>query len=370
MPSCSSSSNISSSISSLSVTQGGSRLIVAIPYVAGLTVGNVIRYDVPTSGYTASKANLPANSEVFGIIEGYDSTTSKFNVVMYGSISLSSTYLADVGSAGGSGGNDIYFLSGSTAGLLQNLAPTDLDYIVKPVYQAAPHGSYTGVVINYLGYRIGGEVQSSLLDSELGNIQIVVGNNTFTDGYVDASTVHDLPIADYSEFYSKFGTVFGYVEAITVSDTIAGTVVAGLSVSQVSSSYSGTIKSVDYANKIIYVNKTANSSLASTSTPLTVTINATTQVTYTVSSRSVYAAYSPIIRLTNPLDIEGLNGDVTQTTKIGFKVKPQGIRVSVPTNTTLESLTADEIVLGGTDLQTTLNSIDSRLNVIEARLGI
>ena len=62
MPSCSNSSNINSTINSLSVTQGGSRLLVSVPFVSGLTLGNVIRYDVPTAGYTASKAYLVENS--------------------------------------------------------------------------------------------------------------------------------------------------------------------------------------------------------------------------------------------------------------------------------------------------------------------
>ena len=150
MPSCSNSSNIQSSVNSISVTQGGSRLLVSVPYSAGLTLGHVIRYDVASTGYTASKANLADTSEVFGVIESHDTATNQFNVVMYGSVSLSPAKFADMGSGGGSGGNDIYFLSGTTAGILQNLAPTNLDHIIKPVYQASPHGSYTGVIVNYL----------------------------------------------------------------------------------------------------------------------------------------------------------------------------------------------------------------------------
>ena len=107
MPSCSNSSNINSSINSLSVTQGGSRLLVSVPYVAGLTNGQVIRYDVATTGYTASKANLAETSEVFGVIESYDASNSTFGVVIYGSANLDSSKFADMGSGGGSGGNDI-----------------------------------------------------------------------------------------------------------------------------------------------------------------------------------------------------------------------------------------------------------------------
>ena len=97
MPSCSTSSNIISSINALNVTLGGSRLTVAIDYLAGLTLGDVIRYDVVSSGYTGSRADTPVNAEVFGVIENYDSTTNKFNVVIYGSINIDSSKLLSVG---------------------------------------------------------------------------------------------------------------------------------------------------------------------------------------------------------------------------------------------------------------------------------
>jgi hypothetical protein len=51
--------------------------MVAIPFVSGLTDGNVIRYDVPTTGFTAAKADNAPNSEVFGVIENLDSSISK-----------------------------------------------------------------------------------------------------------------------------------------------------------------------------------------------------------------------------------------------------------------------------------------------------
>lgn len=187
MPSCSNSSNISSAINSLNITQGsaGSRFFVQIDKVLGITAGDVIRWDVPTGGWTGSKANTPENAEVFGIIESYNSTTEKFNVVMSGSISLSGSNFATIPTdpTGGGGGNDIYFLSGMTAGKLQNLAPDNVDHIIKPVYQVAPHGSYSGTVVNYSGYRLGGEVQGGLDTisalSKLGSVQFVFENQAY-----------------------------------------------------------------------------------------------------------------------------------------------------------------------------------------------
>lgn len=183
MPSCSNSSNLTSAINSLNVSQGsaGSRFVVQIDYSSapGITVGNVIRYDVAATGYTASKANTPESAEVFGVVESYSSTTNSFNVVMGGSINLPVGYLSYMSTdpTGAGGGNDIFFLSGLTAGKLQNLAPDDITHIIKPIYQVAPHGSYTGIITNYSGYRLGGDAQAGIdtvnMISKVGSSQIV-----------------------------------------------------------------------------------------------------------------------------------------------------------------------------------------------------
>lgn len=374
MPSCSNSSNISSAITALNVVQGGSRLLAEIPFVSGLTAGTVIRYDVPTSGWTASKADNAANSEVFGVIESYDSTIAKYQAVIYGSINISTSLLADMGSGGGSGGNDIYFLSGVTAGKLQNLAPTDLTNIVKPVYQVAPHGSYSGVVINYLGYRIGGDVEASIIDEDLGNLQIVIGNNQFTEGYVDCSLSHELPISDYPEFYQKYGTQYGYVERLTLNDT-PGAVVLGLTVTQAgNASYQGVVTNVDFGNKFIYVYKLPASSQASINQNLVINLANATTLVYSLAAASIYATQSPIVRLPEPLIIEGKDTTdiVSQTIKLGIKVKPQGIVVSVPQKVTVNSLTATTITLGtgASDVEGILNNYSSRILAIENILGI
>jgi hypothetical protein len=197
MPTCSTSSNISSAINSLNITQGsgGSRLIVSIPAVSGMTYGSVVRYDIATSGFTLSKADLPQNAEVFGVVESYTSSTNKLNIVMNGSITIPDAYLTNLplDISGAAGGNDIYFLSGITAGLLQNLAPTNLDHIVKPIYQKAPHGSYSGSVVNYSGYKMGGDVQASLdsasMTGRVGNLQLTFDQIDFAEDIITQQRV-------------------------------------------------------------------------------------------------------------------------------------------------------------------------------------
>ena len=162
MPSASNtsnSSNIQSNLVNLNIqSELGSRLIVSIQStnIAGFTAGDVIRYDVATSGYTRSCADTTSNSEVFGVVETIEN--SNLNVVIYGSIDYPSEKL--VNSTGTNfGGNDIYFLSSSTPGKLENLPPTTVGHIIKPVYLIGPHStttnnSATGLILNYIGYVI------------------------------------------------------------------------------------------------------------------------------------------------------------------------------------------------------------------------
>lgn len=369
MPSCSTSSNITSLINTISTTQGGSRLIVSVTGT-GLTAGQVIRYDVATSGFTASKADTAPNAEVFGVVENYNTTSSAYDVVIYGSININSSKLADMGSGGGSGGNDVYFLSGQTAGILQNLAPSNEDHIVKPVYQIAPHGSYSGVVVNYLGYKITGDVVAQSLDGRsIGEIQIIVGDSSFDDGYVDASVSHDLPIDEYPEFYSRFNTTYGYIEKIIVSTSIPGSVTTDKSVTQNNSSYAGTVSSVDYVNNIIYVSKNPSTELSSVQKKVIVN-----GVQMTPTSRSIYSVNTPKIRLSEPIIVQTKNSSqvVSQQIKVGIKIKPTESRVSIPTSVTTNTLNTTTLLLGasGDNVGTVLSNVLSRLTNIENILNI
>lgn len=155
MPSCSNSSNIRAGSTVVNVSNdGGNRLSVLIPAASindsGLCAGEAIYYDVGLSKYTRSVASNANTAEVFGVVESLD-LSGNANVVICGSIGL--TGYINIG-AGGCGGHDVYFLSGLTAGKLQSLPPTTDGHIVKAVYQTAPHGNYTGIIVNYIGYKV------------------------------------------------------------------------------------------------------------------------------------------------------------------------------------------------------------------------
>ena len=134
-------------------TTSSARSIAEI-YGGGVSAGNAIYYNVAGATWNKSIANDYAKAEVFGIVESITGLTA--TVVMQGSIKLPTTEIYNIGD-GGSGGNDIYFLSGTTAGAIQNIGPTLSGTIVKPLYTVAPHSlsgiTFTGIVVNYIGYR-------------------------------------------------------------------------------------------------------------------------------------------------------------------------------------------------------------------------
>lgn len=119
-----------------------------------LTVGDVIRYDTASASYKKAIANDLYTAEIFGVIEKIDNNGA-FVVVTYGSINYPTELLINR-TGFNSGGNDIYFLSDEIPGRLQNIAPSTIGRIVKPIYQTAPHNTFTGTIMNYVGYVIQG----------------------------------------------------------------------------------------------------------------------------------------------------------------------------------------------------------------------
>lgn len=141
---------------STSYIKSASRTIAEIPTNSGFSAGNVVFYNITGSTWAKSNATGNNTSEVFGIIENTTGLTA--TVVTHGSVNIPNTMLHDMGSNGGSGGNDIWFLSGITSGHMQNLAPTAVGNIIKPVYYAYPHEfngiTFSGLVVNYIGYSV------------------------------------------------------------------------------------------------------------------------------------------------------------------------------------------------------------------------
>lgn len=145
--------------------KSSSRNIAEVPLAPGFSAGNVIFYDITGATWAKSKANSNNTSEVFGIVETIVGNTG--TVVTQGSVTVPFDILQDMGLAGGSGGNDIWFLSAATAGVMQNLAPSTGGEIVKPVYYAYPHEysgvTFSGLFVNYIGYQVGSTTTSDVM---------------------------------------------------------------------------------------------------------------------------------------------------------------------------------------------------------------
>jgi hypothetical protein len=86
-------------------------------------------------------------------------------------------------------------------------------------------------------------------------------------------------------------------------------------------------------------------------------------------STSVVAVYTPIVRLPQPLILAANDGSavVSQLVSVGIKVKPQGIKISVPNNITISSIITDAITLGITwaDLGTKIADFETRITALE-----
>jgi hypothetical protein len=204
------------------IVNPSSRLIIKLPvntFDSGITGGDVIRFDTVGNKYKKSLADTPSNAEVFGIVENINSDKSA-NVVINGSINYPESKLVDkavVGEEINLGGNDIYFLSGYTAGLLENKI-TDDKIVIKPVLQKALHGAYNGIFRNYLGYK-----QGNLNSIEIQALEFFI---SFSDDLTKLITISETldKLFVYSISYSSL------VFTTTLLDTIKFNTLSGDSI--------------------------------------------------------------------------------------------------------------------------------------------
>lgn len=377
---CSSSSNIKSSQTFVSITQGGSRLMTTIPsgsYQTGITAGDVIYYNALSGSerFEKSIATSPSTSEVFGIVETVTSGT--LNVVLYGSIVLPSSSIYIIpGATGGAGGSDVYFLSGITSGKVQVEAPSELGSIVKPIYQVAPHGSYTGSVINYIGYRLGGEVEA--FSQELpGQVIYIIRSPTDTVGaasdipnnFVDARISHELLVSAYPEFYNKYGKQFGFVEELTVKSgylaeskninktiyrtndpNILGTIVGTSSDTKYYVKWSGISNTTTTSQKLVVEGKTIE-----------------------ISSSNIYSIYTPTINVSTQFTLLDVNKNSVNLVVIpALQLNANKLSVNVPQTVSIKEVIAETVKLGTSitfdNVNTVLSDLENRLSAVEARL--
>ena len=388
--SCSSSSNIMSSITSVNLNSIGSRILAQIPLVSsdysfeeGITAGDVIRYDVSNESdkqYKTSLANNAENAEVVGVVESIDDDT--MNVVIFGQISFPSDKFVDNTPAGtirgGSGGNDIFFLSPSVTGGVQNIAPFQPTEVVKPVLQKMDDGTNNAVVLNYIGYSIGGEVASTNdTDTDIGEMLTVVRSDSFITppNYINVSNGSQyLKTTEYPEAFSYFGTQFGYTEEIEINgNRLTQSLIGQQAIQQDgrSQTYSARITGVDVGANTITVNRNSGQSQADTGKNIKVDGN-----DYSVTKRTITRFVIPRIVPTTQYRFD-VDGSATEVETITLLKVKNTIGVTIPRKITVTDLEVTNKLTTNTasantldDINSTVNSINTEVSNIKTTLGL
>lgn len=391
--SCSSSSNIRSSLVTTIITQEGDGNRVAFklndpgdgPFSSGITGGSVIRWDAGLQGWTLSSAHEPASAEVVGVVESisFPPGATQYVVVASGLINyptLSSvinrydgeTFSCvplDGNADGGEGGADVMFLSDGCFGKLQYMEPIIPGHIVKPVIQRVKVGTFNGIVLNYIGYEVAdtatiqlqslsppGEVKYS---EDLGEIS----------GFIKVSTEQLAAKSDYPELYEKFQTNYGkYEETVKLSQTVPSLGLYVNSTVTQTNPYGNIIS----AGKIKRVDTAAN----------TITIEKEFGQPKTDISKNIRLGNTRVGISSTDVSSFTIPAIPTQKTRYSSTDKQQEVTlvpymrttkeigaVAIPKTVVIDKVESDTVVANGVDVGNKLSNLETRLNTIEKRLG-
>ena len=203
----------------------------------GFSFGSAVRWnsgiDGNTAEYVAAKANNAYNAEVVGVVSDVISD-SAFELTLAGTVRMNKFFNNSTGTIPqGFTADDVFFLSGYTAGWMDVTRPTSPGWVAKPVVTRLAEdaqGNIFGMVTNYVGSLLGGTVAVSLGEvSPVGTIQGYLGvESRIPNGWAlcngnghSSSTPPGLPIASHSEYYTSVGRRYGWVEKIKTDMTPA-----------------------------------------------------------------------------------------------------------------------------------------------------
>lgn len=400
--SCSSSSNIRSSLVTTIITQEGDGNRVAFKlydpgdgqFAPGITGGSVIRWD-STNGWTLSSAHDPASSEVVGVVENiqFPTGSTMYTVVASGLInypvmnevinrydgedlSCSTDPPGNDGTDGGVGGDDVLFLSDGCPGKLQYMEPTIPGHIVKPVIQkvSAGKGVFNGIVLNYIGYEVADVATVQLLQATPpGDIKKIPENllpeDGILEGYIKVSQEQIVNKKDYPELFETFDVNSGpYQETVKLAQTVPSLeLYVNSTVNQVNP-YGNVISS----GKVIAVNTATNEVTISkdfNQPKIDPTKNVRMgSVRSSVESVDVTAFTLPAVPVEKTRYTT--KNKTEEVTLVPYMRTTQELgAVSIPKTVVLDKVESDSVVANGVDVGPKLTNLETRLLNIERRLG-
>jgi len=200
--------------------QSTSKLTKTFSVANSFAVGDVVRYDIPSSSYVKAQADTATNAEVVGVVE--EATAGQFTVVYSGEIDLTS-----VSALSGFNG-PVLFLSNSVAGGLTANPPSAIGAVVKPlVVRNAATNQY--VVTNFLGTQIGGSSTVAIDEIQpVGTIMPFAGS-VIPESWLECNG-NSYAVSAYPQLYAKLQNssgdrvpAHGYVVQIGVNTTTYAT---------------------------------------------------------------------------------------------------------------------------------------------------
>ena len=332
---------------------------------SGITAGDVVRFD-PTSVsagitgmYKKSQANSEMNAEVVGIVESI--SNGQYTIITHGSISYPASRLA--GLCGSAGGLDILFLDATTSGnLVGNIdTSTPGEKIVKPVFQVAPHGSYNGIVTNYIGYKTGGSADVSINAAGAGNIQLLPSTVVADSNWLDITNDRLEEVSLYPELYNIYSTTAGrYYEKLSIAAPSG--IWSGRSIFQLSGAVQinvGKIVLVNFSGGYILVEK------ASTEPSMTIGASIFVQV-FGGGTVQTVATATEIHSFTIPAVTVPTGFNQSGVSLVPYIQTTSGASVFVPDSLTVTGLTVTGNISVGTttNLETTLTSLSNRITAL------
>lgn len=194
---------------------------------------------VPNDFYTPAIADSAANSEVIGVVESVEG--SSFVLVYGGEIST-----ANFDSEYALEDDDVFFLSGITAGFVDKIPPSTAGQVIKPVLIRSE--GTKAIVTNFIGTVIGGSSVVNLDGIQpVGTIEPYAGQANDVPVTWSLCDGGALSTTAFIDLYNRIGREFGYHVTIQSSAITSG---AGIVVGQVvqqGGGITGRIVSIDLA---------------------------------------------------------------------------------------------------------------------------